>query len=234
MREFVRKNIKNVIAFDIETVSTYKDIEKENPELLEMFRYKKREKETEELPTIEEAVRLYNKEGATNPIYGKIVSVSFSYMKGGKPESLVIGSHDEREVLLKANEVLKSNFSNTSANFQLVGYNSSRFDIPFMRMRSDILGIDFPNILSDSGKKPWEVGGGVHFDLMTLFKGSMWFVPSFEEFCVVLGVPTPKSDIRGSEVSLVYHNTEDGLERIKEYNKKDTEALLLALEKFKS
>lgn len=227
MRNVIRQlRGKNILTFDIETASQVKDITKDK-EMLDLFAYKHRDKETEKVLSKEEAKKTYNKIGALSPIFGKVVSVSFGYIKDyktGEIHTKAIYGDDEREILLQVVEILNNNFPSSPHGNLLVGYNSNRFDLPFLRARCDINGINFPSHLSDSGKKPWEVGGGVCIDLMDLIKGSMWYVPSLEEFCYAFGVPSPKQDIRGSEVSEEYHK--GNLKRIAEYNERDVKVLL--------
>jgi hypothetical protein len=81
-----------------------------------------------------------------------------------------------------------------------------------------INGLTVPSILDLSGKKPWEVG---HLDTMELWKfGDYKSYTSLELLAAVFGIPTPKDDIEGSEVSRVYWKEGD-LQRIVTYCQKD-------------
>ena len=80
-------------------------------------------------------------------------------------------------------------------------------------------GIKLPKILEISGKKPWEVR---HLDTMEMWKfGDYKHYTSIKLLAALFGIPTPKDDIDGSQVSKVYWQDKD-LERIKNYCQKDT------------
>ena len=70
-----------------------------------------------------------------------------------------------------------------------------------------INGLIIPEILDNSGKKPWEVK---LLDTMDLWKfGDYKNYTSLELLTSVLGIPTPKDDIDGSMVAGVYYNDKD-------------------------
>ena len=56
-------------------------------------------------------------------------------------------------------------------------------------------------------------------DLMQVWKGISFATESLAEVCYMLGIPSPKDDIKGNEVSSKYYAGE--MERIVVYNKKD-------------
>jgi hypothetical protein len=73
-------------------------------------------------------------------------------------------------------------------------------------------------VLNLSGKKPWEIQ---HIDTMELWKfGEYKSFVSLNLLAHVLGVPTPKDDIDGSQVGMVYWSQRD-LPRIVTYCQKD-------------
>ena len=77
-----------------------------------------------------------------------------------------------------------------------------------------IHGIDLPYKLNLFGKKPWEIP---HLDTMELWKfGDFKHYTSLKLMAHVLGIPSPKDDMDGSMVSVVYY-TENNLERIINY-----------------
>ncbi len=82
--------------------------------------------------------------------------------------------------------------------------------------------VELPQILNLNGKKPWEIN---HLDTMELWKfGNYKYSTSIKLLTEILGVPTPKDDIDGSQVAHVYYKEKD-LERIKKYCEKDTLAV---------
>jgi uncharacterized protein YprB with RNaseH-like and TPR domain len=82
--------------------------------------------------------------------------------------------------------------------------------------------IVLPKKLNLFGKKPWEVP---HLDTLELWKfGDYKHYTSLKLLTHVLGVPSPKDDIDGSEVAKVYYQ-ENNIERIVTYCEKDTIAV---------
>ena len=89
--------------------------------------------------------------------------------------------------------------------------------------------IDLPKKLNLFVKKPWEVP---HLDIMELWKfGDYKHYTSLKLLTAILGIPSPKDDIDGSEVAKVYYQ-EKNLERIVVYCEKDTIAVAQVLLRF--
>ena len=79
-----------------------------------------------------------------------------------------------------------------------------------------------PEKLNLFGKKPWEVP---HLDTLELWKfGDYKHFTSLKLLTKVLGIPSPKDDIDGSEVAKVYY-IEKNIDRIVIYCEKDTIAV---------
>ena len=89
--------------------------------------------------------------------------------------------------------------------------------------------IELPSKLNLFGKKPWEVP---HLDTMELWKfGDYKHYSSLQLLTSILGIPSPKDDIDGSEVAKVYYKDKN-LERIVSYCEKDTIAVAKLLIRF--
>ena len=87
----------------------------------------------------------------------------------------------------------------------------------------------FPSKLNLFGKKPWEVP---HLDTMELWKfGDFKHYSSLQLLTTILGIPSPKDDIDGSEVASVYYK-EKNLDRIVRYCEKDTISVAQLLMRF--
>ena len=72
------------------------------------------------------------------------------------------------------------------------------------------------------GKKPWEVS---HLDTMEYWRfGDYKHYTSLKLMTNVLGIPSPKDDIDGSEIYRVFYKEKD-LQRIIAYCQKDTLAV---------
>jgi len=78
--------------------------------------------------------------------------------------------------------------------------------------------ISLPQSLQLFNKKPWEVP---HLDTLHLWRfGDYKHYTSLKLMAHVLGIPSPKDDIDGSQVALVFYE-EKNLERIITYCEKD-------------
>lgn len=75
-------------------------------------------------------------------------------------------------------------------NAPFVTFNGHGFDLPVLRHRSRILGIDEPLFVRRSAaQKPWETHP--HTDLAQLFRGG-GRMQSLESYCIAYGIQTPK------------------------------------------
>ena len=89
--------------------------------------------------------------------------------------------------------------------------------------------IELPSKLNLFGKKPWEVP---HLYTMELWKfGDFKHYSSLQLLTTILGIPSPKDDIDGSEVASVYYK-EKNLARIVRYCEKDTISVAQLLMRF--
>ncbi|MBS7320646.1 MAG: 3'-5' exonuclease, partial [Myroides sp.] len=76
------------------------------------------------------------------------------------------------------------------------------------------------------GRKPWEIP---HLDTLELWKfGDYKHYTSLKLLTHVLGIPSPKEDIDGSEVRNVYYNEKD-INRISKYCERDVIAVAQVL-----
>jgi len=104
----------------------------------------------------------------------------------------------------------------------LCAHNGKEFDYPYIARRMVINGLGLPDKLNLFGKKPWEVP---HLDTMELWKfGDNKHYTSLDLLTNILGIPSPKEDIDGSQVAKVYYEDKD-LKRIVEYCERDTLAV---------
>lgn len=152
--------------------------------------------------------------------FGKIVCISVGYFnrKGDIRNFRVTSFHgDEISLLRDFKNVLENHFNQ---GFHLLcAHNGKEFDFPYIARRMIIHGIDLPNKLNLFGKKPWEVP---HLDTLELWKfGDYKTFTSLKLMAYVLGIPSPKDDIDGSDVRNVFYDEGD-VDRIIEYCEKDT------------
>ena len=151
--------------------------------------------------------------------FGKIICISagFFTQKGSERQFRVTSFHGaEKELLVAFKNKLESHFNRPQ--HLLVAHNGKEFDFPYIARRMIIHGISLPQKLNLFGKKPWEVP---HLDTMELWKfGDYKTFTSLKLLAHVLGVPSPKEDIDGSQVRTVYYEEND-LDRIIQYCERD-------------
>lgn len=155
--------------------------------------------------------------------FGKIICISVGYFTfHGNVRQFRVTSFfgDEVKILKDFNNLLTSHFN--QAKHLLCAHNGKEFDFPYIARRMIINNIELPEKLNLFGKKPWEVP---HLDTLELWKfGDYKNYTSLKLLTNVLGIPSPKDDIDGSQVYKVYYQ-ENGLERIINYSEKDTIAV---------
>ena len=155
--------------------------------------------------------------------FGKIVCISVGYFKitdDNRSFRTTSFHGEERELLIEFKNLLETHFNRT--NHILCAHNGKEFDFPYIARRMIILGIELPYKLNLFGKKPWEVP---HLDTLDLWKfGDYKHYTSLKLLTHILGIPSPKDDIDGSEVRDVYYE-EGNIDRIIIYCEKDTVAV---------
>ncbi len=163
--------------------------------------------------------------------FGKIVCISVACIKE-QPEGKQLriksfSGNCERQILLNFKTLLE-NYFNQPKNL-LCAHNGKEFDFPYIARRMIVHQIQLPNKLNLFGKKPWEVS---HLDTMELWKfGDYKHYTSLRLLTSILGIPSPKDDIDGSEVAKVYYKDRD-IPRIVAYCEKDTITLTQLLLRF--
>ncbi len=210
-----RINLEHILFLDIETVPQnpeFKELDETGKLLWELkTQYQRKEEYTPE--------EFYDRAGIWAE-FGKIVCISVGYfkMKGDIRNFRVTSFHGEEENILKEFKVLLETHFNKPQHL-LCAHNGKEFDFPYIARRMIILGIDIPFKLDLFGKKPWEVP---HLDTLELWKfGDYKTFTSLKLMAHVLGIPSPKDDIDGSQVRSVFYEEKD-IDRIIIYCEKDT------------
>ncbi|WP_027126106.1 3'-5' exonuclease [Gelidibacter mesophilus] len=210
-------NLEDILFLDIETVPEtrhFSDLDQTKQELWEL----KSKYQRAEIP----AEEFYERAGIWAE-FGKIVCISVGYFKlqEAKRTFRVTSFYgDEIKILNDFKALIESHFN--QAKHLLCAHNGKEFDFPYIARRMIIHKIELPNKLNLFGKKPWEVP---HLDTLELWKfGDYKNYTSLKLLTTVLGIPSPKDDIDGSEVCRVYYEEND-LKRIVVYCEKDTIAV---------
>lgn len=228
--------LDQVLFMDIETVSGESRLDQVPNGLRQLWRQKgARFARSAGLEWDDEvAADLYREKAAIFAEFGRIVVISAGFLfTSAEGLSMKIKSFvnpDERRLLEDFNILLQSHFYDPEIHC-LCGHNIREFDVPYLCRRMLIHGIELPGILDVTGKKPWETK---HFlDTMELWKfGDYKHFTSLNLLARILGVPTPKDDIDGSDVGRVYWDDND-IERIAVYCEKDVATVAQVFLKFR-
>ncbi len=211
-------NFNNILFIDIETASLFENYQHLPEDWKELWNYKAnqliRNKESETVETIYERAGIYAE-------FGKIICISCGIVQGAEEnKKLIIKSFcgdDESALLEQFVEALKKWWSNSEKS--LCAHNGKEFDYPYLCRRMIINGVKIPEVLKLHGKKPWEVKHLM--DTMEMWKfGDYKSYTTLKLLAHVLGVPSPKDDIDGSQVNGIYWNEKD-IPRIVNYCQKD-------------
>lgn len=216
-------NQEQVLFFDLEDVRRSKDLDIDSREF-ELFRKKTRNKETDEYLPNDEVIKEYLKKGALKMGYTKIVSIGVGFIKDGQVHIKALEGDEE--------SIIKQ-FCTIAQSFNYVcGANILAFDLP-MLVNNGYRYFDVCEVLPDrfitSGKKVWNLDKVV--DTQEVFKGTHYYASSLDEVCYHFDLPSPKSDLDGSQVSDEYW--ENGLEKINRYVKQDVFACINVFKKMR-
>jgi 3'-5' exonuclease len=211
-------HLEDILFLDIETVPEtqhFSDLDQAKQELWEQkSQYQRKENYSSE--------EFYPRAGIWAE-FGKIICVSvgyFTFKADIRTFRTTSFYGDEIKILKDFKNLLISHFS--QAKHLLCAHNGKEFDFPYIARRMIINNIELPHKLNLFGKKPWEVP---HLDTLDLWKfGDYKTYTSLKLLTNVLGIPSPKDDIDGSEVYHVYYE-ENNIDRIITYCEKDTIAV---------
>jgi hypothetical protein len=210
-----RINLEHILFLDIETVPQYPQFNDLDASAKILWESKTQYQRKDDF-TAEE---FYDRAGIWAE-FGKIICISVGYFtfKGDIRNFRVTSFYgDELTILKKFTSLLETHFN--KSQHLLCAHNGKEFDFPYIARRMIINGIDIPFKLNLFGKKPWEIP---HLDTMELWKfGDYKTFTSLKLMAYVLGIPSPKDDIDGSQVRDVFYDEKD-IDRIIEYCEKDT------------
>lgn len=220
-------NLDDILFLDIETVplhQQYSELSAENQMLWEeKTRYQRKEEFSAE--------EFYDRAGIWAE-FGKIVCISvgyFSFRHQQRTFRVTSFTGEEKNLLEDFSRLVNEHFSRPNKLF--CAHNGKEFDFPYISRRMIINGIEIPQKLQLFGKKPWEIP---HLDTMEMWKfGDYKHYTSLKLLAHILGIPSPKDDIDGSEVRNVFYNEGD-IDRIATYCEKDTITVAQILLRFRN
>lgn len=210
--------LNNILFLDIETVPEQQHYEQLDSDMQQLWEQKTQYQRKDNVSGED----FYERAGIWAE-FGKIITISVGYfVNKADIRNFRVTSFwgDEKKILNDFSNLLNTHFN--GPQHLLCGHNAKEFDIPFIARRMIINGIALPHKLDLFGKKPWEVP---HLDTLELWKfGDYKHFTSLKLLTKVLGVPSPKDDIDGSEVARVFY-VENDIDRIITYCEKDVIAV---------
>ncbi|MDP2089269.1 MAG: 3'-5' exonuclease [Flavobacteriaceae bacterium] len=218
--------LENILFLDIETVPEVSSYEKLSPVMQELYAAKTQYQRGEEVM----AEDFYYKAGIWAE-FGKIICISVGYFYKTETVTFRLKSFygEEVELLTAFKLMLETHFR--EPHHILCAHNGKEFDFPYIARRMIIHQISLPEKLQLFGKKPWEIA---HLDTMELWKfGDYKHYTSLKLLTTLLGIPSPKEDIDGSQVAQVYYKEQD-LMRIVRYCEADVIAIAQLLLRFQN
>ena len=218
-------DLAKILFLDIETVP-----EEENYQALSSTRQALWEKKTSYQRKEEHSAEDFYERAGIWAEFGKIVCISVGFFdtSTSKRSFRIKSFSGEENKLLSAFKQLCDEHFYLKSNL-LCAHNGKEFDFPYLARRMVIHGIELPRVLDLFGKKPWEVP---HLDTLQLWKfGDYKHFTSLALLTEILGIPSPKDDIDGSDVARVYYE-EKNLPRIVRYCEKDVLSLAQVILRF--
>lgn len=228
---FSQEAIKNMLFIDVETVTSHRDFESmhaENPVLAGHWPAKAKlivspKAGKPELAHLSDE-ELYYQEAPLYTEFSKIVTVSIGQVvfdDAGQPQFKVKSytSDDEQVILEGLNKALHALFSR-NRDLKIVGHNVLGFDMPLILRKFIKYNLEIPRQLMLHEIKPWE---SCLIDTNAIWKFGSWVGCTLDLLCANLDIPSPKSDLKGYEVSEAYWKRGE-LDRIQTYCENDVKA----------
>ena len=209
--------LENLLLIDIETVSESAEFDTLTAEWQTLWK----EKVQRTLPEDISAAEFYPQRAGVMAEFAKIICISIGiFRKEGSTQQLRLKSFygDDEKILLQDFIAALHKLEASNNKWSFTGHNIKEFDIPFICRRLIINGLAIPAFLDFQNMKPWETNMIDTFQYWRF--GDYKQYTSLKLLAAVLGVPSPKDDIDGSEVGNVYWK-EKNLERISVYCEKD-------------
>ena len=213
--------LNHYLFIDIETASGVAEHAHLSPGMQREWDKKARTKFGEEV----EPESLFSEKAGIFSEFGKIVCISIGALleKDGEWKLHIrsIAMDDEKALLEEfCNAVTKFHSKHNDLTF--VGHNLIEFDLPYISRRMIINGMHLPQCMNFQGRKPWEVKDRVKDTMQIWSFGDYKSFTKLSLLAEVLGIPTPKDDISGVDVTRVYWQ-EQNLARIVTYCQKDVD-----------
>jgi hypothetical protein len=218
MKALKNINIERVVFLDIETVRAEKTLTTESRYFGAWEYYCINNKKEDVFLHWEEKAALF-------PEFAFIACITVGVFHNGEVR-MITYQGEEKQLIQDFFSMLSKSFNKKGV--QICGHAIINFDAPFIMKRAIINGIELHPLFDIAGLKPWEVP---YLDTADLWKGSSYHKSSLISITTALGLPSPKDDISGKDVSRVYY--EGGIDRIVKYCEKDVRAVMEVVMRFR-
>jgi 3'-5' exonuclease len=217
----MQADLANILFLDIETVACTDDYNQLSDRLKTQWArkvsfFKKEAEQTDE--------DMFHLKAGIFAEFGKIIVVGVGKLFEPEPRKLGLKTRclqgdDEKKILQEIKALIEKS---DPRELRLCAHNGKEFDFPYLCRRMLVNGIQIPEALNFSGKKPWEVP---HLDTMEMWKfGDHKHYTSLDLLAAIFNIPTSKTDMDGSLVNHVYYQ-EKNLAKISSYCASDVVAL---------
>lgn len=223
--------IFDLLMIDIETVPQFRDY----AQLPETWKRLWDDKISKTVPENSSPGIAYTQKAGILAEFGKVICISTGFFAYNEKKDITLRIKsiygDDEVAVLTAFRELAEKIYRHNTNFQFAGHNIREFDIPYLCRRMLINNIQLPSFMQLHGAKPWDVK---MVDTLQWWKfGDYKNYTSLHLLATVLGVPTSKTDIDGSQVQHVYYEAHD-LKRIVEYCQRDVAVVANIVLRFKN
>ncbi len=209
--------LENLLLIDIETVPQHPSFDL----LTDNWKQLWEEKTQRLLPDFTTAAEFYSQRAGVMAEFAKIVCISMGYfINQDNTLQLRLKSFfgNQEEKLLQDFITTVNQLETKNNKWSFGGHNIKEFDIPFICRRLIINGLHIPGYLDFQNMKPWDTNIIDTFQYWRF--GDYKNYTSLKLLAAALGVPSPKDDIDGSMVAMVYWE-EKNVQRIATYCQKD-------------
>lgn len=213
--------LANILFLDIETVACTEAYANMSERLKTQWARKAQYFRKDENQTDED---LFNLRAGIYAEFGKVITIAVGKFYEPEPGKVGLKTRclfgDDEKKLLNEFKTLVEKSDATS--LKLCAHNGKEFDFPYLSRRMLVNGIQLPDVLNLSGRKPWETP---HLDTMEMWKfGDYKHYTSLDLLATIFNIPTSKTDMDGSKVNQVYY-IEKNMSKIAAYCTSDVVVL---------
>lgn len=215
-----KDQLQTILFIDIETAPVVPSFDQLSGNFKKLWEHKSKWLRSRD-PENPEPAKVFEERAGVFSEFSKIICISVGSLILSENEwsfRLKSITGDDEKTLLNNFSSLCGRFIQRQRKLVFCGHNIKEFDLPFLCRRMIINGIPLPPPLQLQQCKPWD---HPHIDTLELWRfGDLKNFSSLALLAEVLGIPSPKNDLDGSQVATVYWQDKD-LKRIADYCMQD-------------